>query len=423
MLPFAEMKANSLHRNGRKVFHVAVIIPRGTKPYQEWISGILRYAATHPEWDLFIFGAHSDNEVIDDLSGWHTDGIITVPELFTANTMKGALSARAYAIANGRDIIPPRGCENFGAIICDNFAVGRVVAQFFMKKRHRHFAFVGMPTAQTWSADRKAGFVHELGKNGFSCSVFSNPDGSGWASEERRLAAFLQSLPKPCAILTAVDSRAKHILDVCRLIGINVPKQIQVLGVDNEEMICEWTQPSLSSIQLDFESAGYRLAEMLDSLMRNKEVSPRIQTYGIRGIVERLSTMDLSGSARIVSLAREFIRRNSASDVTIGDIAKAAGCSERLLQRHFRHIAGKTPVEELCEHRLERVCAMLNATMTPIDRIGELCGFASNSYLKATFKRHFGCSMSDWRKRGGQAPARAGSKTRRQARKAESATA
>lgn len=395
MLSFISMKVRT---RSKKESRVAVVIPRGTKPYQERISGILRYATTHPEWDLFIFGSHSDSEALDDLSGWHADGIITVPELFNAEVMTGSLRARAYVVSNGRNLRPPRGCANFGAIICDNFAVGRAGAQFFLQKHHEHFAFVGMPKAQTWSEDRKVGFVKELKANGFGCAVFNNPDGGGWANEEHQLAAFLKSLPKPCAIFAAVDSRAKHVLDICRLIGLDVPRQIQVLGVDNEDMVCEWTQPSLSSIQLEFEESGYRLAEMLDSLMRGKKVTPRIQTYGIRGIVERLSTLDIQGAARIISLARDFIRKNSACEMSVSDIAKAAGCSTRLLQRHFQR-TGTTPIEELCTQRLKRVCTLLKTTKTPIDRIGELCGFSSNTYLKAAFKRHFGCSMSAWRAR------------------------
>lgn len=383
----------------KKLFRVAVIMPPGNKPHQDRIRGILRYAATRPEWDLFLFGTHIDSAALDDLSGWHADGIITVPEFFNTKTLKDALRARAYAIANGRNIHPPTGCENFGAIVCDNFEVGRCAARFLLQKHHKNFAYIGMPRPQTWSEDRMTGFRDELARNGFSCAVFTSPVKHGWASEEKSLAKFLVSLPKPCGILAAVDSRAKHVLDVCRLIGIAVPEQISVLGVDNEEMTCEWTQPTLSSILPEFEESGFRLAKMLDSLMRGKTVRPRVQTYGITGIVERRSTLDLSGSARLVSQAREYIRTNAASDISVEDISKAAGCSARILQRHFRKTLDKTPVDELCERRLELVCEKLRQTDTPIDRIGEFCGFNSNSYLKAAFKRHFGCTMSDWREK------------------------
>lgn len=388
-----------MRQKPKRIFRVAVIIPAGNKPHQDRIKGILRYAATRPDWDLFLFGTHSDSTALDDLSDWHADGIITVPEFFNDRMMKGALRARAYAIANGRDIQPPHGCENFGAIVCDNFAVGRTGARFLLQKHHRNFAYIGMPKSQTWSQDRMVGFRDELAAQGFGCSVFSSSSGRGWASEEKALAEFLTVLPKPCGILAAVDSRAKHVLDVCRLIGISVPEQISVLGVDNEEMTCEWTQPSLSSILPEFEESGFRLAKMLDTLMRGHAVRPRKQTYGITGIIERRSTLDLSGSARLISRAREYIRTHAASGLSVEDIARAAGCSARILQRHFRNVLGKTPIEELRDRRLDLVCEKLQNSETPIDAIGEFCGFNAVSYLKAAFKERFGYSMSDWRKR------------------------
>lgn len=388
-----------MRKEEKHVFRVAVIVPPGSKPHQDRIRGILRYAATRPDWDLFLFGTHNDSAALDDLSDWHADGIITVPEFLTAQTLKGALRARAYAVANGRNLHPPTGCENFGAIVCDNFEVGRRAARFLLQKHLKNFAYIGMPRTQVWSEDRMVGFRDELAGNGFKCAIFTSPSKQGWASEEKCLAEFLLSLPKPCGILAAVDSRAKHVLDVCRLIGIDVPEQISVLGVDNEEMTCEWTQPTLSSVLPEFEESGFRLARMLDSLMRGENVHPRIQTYGITGIVERRSTLDLAGSARIISLARDYIRANAASALSVEDIALAAGCSVRILQRHFRKVMNKTPVDELCERRLDLVCDKLRQSDTPIDRIGEFCGFKSNSYLKAAFKRRFGCSMSEWREK------------------------
>jgi len=277
--------------------------------------------------------------------------------------------------------------------------IGRIAAQFFLKRQFQNFAYVGMPRPQTWSNDRMVGFCDELAKTGHKCHIFKSSRKRNWQAETQSLAKFLLGLPKPCAILSSIDRRAKHVLDVCRLTGIDVPGQISVMGVDNEKTTCEWTQPSLSSIHPEFEQSGYRLAKMLDDLLNGRKVSPRVQTYGVVGIVERRSTLDTTGTARIISLAREFIRINATSNITVHDIAAAARCSVRCLQRHFKNTAMSSPIDELVRCRLEHVCHMLLHSETPIDRVGEFCGFTCNSYLKAAFKRHFGISMSEWRKR------------------------
>ena len=393
------MSLNAYGGLARNSLRIAVIIPLDGEPNQERINGILRYASGNPEWDVFVMGSHKDSETLDDISNWHPDGIITTPEYFAHRTRMSHCKAKAYAIANGRDFRPPGYCSNFGAIVCDNVGIGRIAAQFFLKRQFRNFAYVGMPRPQTWSNDRMAGFCDELAKAGHQCHIFKSSRKRDWQTEAQSLARFLSGLPKPCALLSSVDRRAKHVLDVCRLTGIDVPGQISVMGVDNEKTTCEWTQPSLSSIHPEFEQSGYRLAEMLDNLLHGRRVSPRTQTYGVVGIVERRSTLDTTGAARIISLAREFIRINATSNITVRDIAAAARCSVRCLQRHFKNTAMSSPVDELVNRRLELVCNMLLHSETPVDRVGEFCGFSSNSYLKATFKRHFGIPMTEWRKR------------------------
>ena len=122
-----------------------------------------------------------------------------------------------------------------------------------------------------------------------------------------------------------------------------------------------------------------------------------ILRYGVTGIVERLSTLDVTGAARIVTLAREYIRKNAKAPIKLADIAAAVGCSSRILQRRFHEVLGKTPIDELRERRLEHVCEMLIKTTTPINLIGGFCGFNSNSNLKDAFRTAYGMSLSDYR--------------------------
>ena len=376
---------------------VAILIPIDSKDGRDRVSGILRYLQSHPHLEAVIAGDHVANRRLSNMSGIKLDGLITTPEFLAQRNLMRRFAAPAIVIANGRNLVPPPGCRRFGAVVCDNEGAGRCGAEFFLKKNFTSFAFVGMSEAQGWADERLKGFKEAIEEKGFECAVYRPPSETGWKAEERTLKRFLMKLPKPCGLLAAIDSRAKHVIDICERIGITVPQQISVLGVDNDEMFCEWCRPTISSIQPEFEMSGYRLAELLDSLIQSAPRQPVILRYGVSGIVERLSTLDLTGSARIVTLAREYIRKNAKAPIKLSDIAAAAGCSPRILQRRFQEVTGNTPIEELRQRRLEHVCEMLSKTTTPIDLVGGFCGFNSNSNLKEAFKKRYGMSLSAYR--------------------------
>ena len=138
-------------------------------------------------------------------------------------------------------------------------------------------------------------------------------------------------------------------LDICRECGIEVPSVAQVIGVDNEEYICEQTEPTLTSIEPDFEGGGYEAMRALDAMLSGKRPPAKPIIYGVRGIVERQSTRDNRGTARLVNLTLDFIR----------------------LLRHSE---------------------------TPIEGIAALCGYEDASFLKVLFRRTYGISMRDYRR-------------------------
>ena len=391
--PMSDKTAASMKRRKR----VAILIPIDSKAGRDRVSGILRYLQSHPYLEAVITGDHIANRRLSNMSGVKLDGLITTPEFLAQRNLMRSFAASAIVIANGRNLVPPPGCNRFGAVVCDNEGAGRCGAEFFLKKNFTSFAFIGMAEAQAWADERLKGFKETLEQKGFECAVYSPPPETGWKAEKRSLRRFLMKLPKPCGLLAAFDSRARHVIDICAHSGIAVPQQVSVLGVDNDEMFCEWCRPTISSIQPEFEMSGYRLAELLDSLMQGAPRQPVILRYGVSGIVERLSTLDLTGSARIVTLAREYIRKNAKAPIKLSDIAAAAGCSPRILQRRFQEVTGNTPIEELRQRRLEHVCEMLANTTTPIDLVGGFCGFSSNSNLKAAFKAQYGMSLSAYR--------------------------
>ena len=363
------------------------------------VSGIMRFAATRHEWEIQFSGGHPSNEPLEDYSTWRPDAlVIDGGYRYFPDRKLSQIAGRAAVFVN---VEPPRGWRRPCALLStDERALATEAAKMLRGKGLSHFAFVGAPGGRRWSEARQRFFREALRNMDMELAVFAAAPETSWLEQENTLIAWLKSLPKPCGVWAAFDQRAKHVLDACRLAGISVPSQIQVLGVDNDTLICEQTVPSLSSLMPDFESGGFAAASFLDDALRGGRpcgIGRATLHFAFKGVVERLSTADVNGTARRISAAMEFIRQHATSGIDVPHVASALGISVRLLQRDFRAVTGKTVLQRIQEEKLMHVKDMLRKTTTPIDSIGQFCGFKSPAHLKTLFKAHFGMTMSAYR--------------------------
>lgn len=370
------------------------------KASREMSGGVLRYASLHPDVEARLYGLGTAYPTLAEFRAWKPDGVIVGANDETTVHLIERIGCRAAVFVN---VEPPRDTTlRCGSVFCDNGAVAAAAAGLFARKNLRHCAFVGARTNDPWSAERERAMRECAERQSCTFAAFSPPR-AAHANLRRDLAAlarWVADLPKPCGILAARDLRAKDVLDACREASVPVPEHVMVLGVDDEEFICGQTVPTLSSVLPDFESGGYLAAEMLVSLLAGGPRRLQRRTFGVRGIIERISTCDPNEAGRMVSRAEEFIRRNAATaDLSVPAVAKASGASVRLLQKNFKAITGTTVCEAIQTARLERVCSLLAQTTTPIGRIAELCGFGSDAYLKKLFRSRLGCTMRDYRHR------------------------
>ncbi len=357
--------------------------------------GVLRYTATHRHIGLHIWNQHASVGEFTNWDDWRPDGIV-------AGTMDFwepmPASVRAAVIIHGMGEGAPLPAAHV-SVLCDDDAIGQLAAAHLLRRNLRHFGCVGAVEGAAWSAAREKAFAKAVYEAGCEAAPPFHVEDQGSLSREREaLAVWLRALPKPCGIFAVSDWRAWHVLDICRECGIEVPSVAQVIGVDNEEYICEQTEPTLSSIEPDFESGGYEAMRALDAMLSGKRPPAKPIVYGIRGIVERQSTRDDRGTARIVNRALDFIRLHGTSGGTAAEAVKAAGCSASLLQRYFRKTLGRTVVQEIQRVRLEKACHLLRHTETPIKEIAALCGYEDEVFLKVLFRRTYGKSMRDYRR-------------------------
>lgn len=280
--------------------------------------------------------------------------------------------------------------------------VGERAAREFLGTGLKSFGFVATAGKPFWSRDRETEFACAVRLHGHACQVFGRTE--RFASGEARadaLTAWLKDLPKPCGVLAENDYAAAEVLDLARRARIRVPSALAVIGIDNDTDLCENARPTLTSVALDFERAGYRASEILDGLVRDPAASPMRETYPALGIARRGSTSAGTGVTPRILDALAFIRENACAGITAGDVAARMPGSRRYSEIEFRQATGLSILEEIQRVRFENVELLLRDRYQTIGAIAQLCGWRTEKALRAAFRKRHGISMREWRKRLG----------------------
>lgn len=224
------------------------------------------------------------------------------------------------------------------------------------------------------------------------------------SAERNRLAEWLVSLPKPCGVLAWTDLLAKEVLDACREDPkrLKAGKMVFTMGIGNDELVCDFVNPPLASIDLGVEQAGEAAVRAMERLLtgrgRLREVVCRA-----RQMAERDSASDENSKSVVVAQALKFIDERARKDRKFSqhDIARHLGISTRKLQLCFKAAdrKGRTILEAIQDAKLKEVCRMLSRTCKSIKTIAVAAGFGSVSRLKAIFHERYGMCMRDWRQK------------------------
>ena len=390
----------------KEPFRVGAFFNRKTKASREQVRGIFRFAGTHPDWELHLFTRpDTPAELNRIVHSFIPDGIITGhPNVLTMFRRRLHRAVPGVLV----DFASSEKTKADARVFCDDHAIGVFAALNFIRRDFTSFAFAGIEGGTSDSdafnaIARENGFRRALVKAGFPCVSYREhtPPNVWHYSDTAQLAAWLASLQKPCAILAHSDLLAQSILNACSKAGLAVPEQIAIIGIDNEESVCENSTPTLSSIEPDFAGGGFKAAEILDTLMRHGKDArfPRRTTYGVLRLVDRMSSQNVTGAHRRTARALELIRAGALSGMSATDVAAAIGVSPRMLEITFRKTLGRTVRDEILRVRLDEAKRLLATTRIPIGDIAVKCGFRTSSALKALFARHLGSSMRGWRAR------------------------
>lgn len=387
----------------RKIPQIAVMLPPQIKVCRDMRRGILRYVREHGPWGLHLIEDRG-NERILKRSPFAYAGVIAQP--LTERQVKTVAALKVPTVLVDPQLTnvstPHRRLLRRSSLIrCATGEVGRFAARHFLSLGFRNFAYVGTALHDKWSTDRCAGFVEELKKSGFASCVYRPGREATYADELPHLAKWLKRLPVPCAVLCAWDGRARHVIDACALLGLRVPQDVSVLGVDDDADLCEASVPPIPSIRLDAERAGYVAARQLDNLLRG--ISGRhVIEYGPKKVTNRVRPPGVSAQddARIES-ALEFIALNATRGIRVSDVARTIGLSVRMLERRFAMATHTSVSDAILNRRLEQAKEMLSEPETSVKAVALSCGFGTPAYFSRVFSKRVGCTPGAYVKRKG----------------------
>lgn len=221
----------------------------------------------------------------------------------------------------------------------------------------------------------------------------------GSQRQENSLAQWLTKLPQPNGLMACNDSCGQMVLRFCSELGIIVPEQIAVVGVDNDDMICELCDPPLSSVDANFEKMGYAVAAAMALLIQGERHSTSSQLVEPLGVVLRESTDVQTIPDREVAAALHFIRQHACEGIGVEDVSRAVRLSRSTLECRFTRLVGCPPRTEIARRQFERIQRLLVQTEFPLKKIADIAGFDYPETMCRLFKRHTGQSPIAYRVR------------------------
>jgi LacI family transcriptional regulator, galactose operon repressor len=363
------------------------------------LFGIAKFVREHHEWSVQSEEWRWTDPIPAWIKNWKGDGVIAwleTPEL--------AEATRKLNVPT----VDVRGASRCGLPLIDteNQIACNLAAEHLMQRGFRHYAFCGFVGAN-YSDTRSKWFQKYLMQSGFECSVYQPPETSRSSQTielekrgllfQEHLAHWLKSLPKPVGIMACNDIRGQQVMNACRRFDLLVPEEVAVIGVDNDELFCELSDPPLTSVALDTLRIGYEAAALLERMMAGEKPPKQPVLIPPLGIITRRSTDVLAMNDRQLAAGARFLREHVFEAITVNDVARAAGMSRRVFERRFVNQVGRAPKTEVLRLRLERVKELLADTDWTLAQIAESTGFKYSEYLHAVFTQKMGTTPGKFR--------------------------
>ena len=361
------------------------------------LDGVLRYATKHGWHVQVIERAFHKVDVRETLKFWNPDGII-------AECGSGAeeLNRRAFGklpvVYFDRD---PKLCRNEMAVRLDSGEVGRMAAKELLSLGLENFAFVPFRLSMYWNEDRSRAFEADIETAGKRFFRFKRPYAATPAEQREALEKWLAELPKPCGIFAANDYVSEEIVTAAARLKIAIPSQLAIVGVDNDEQICESANPPLTSIMPDFSEGGHLAAQLLGRMMTSRSVKPGIHTFGAPCVIRRKSTRHVGKSAfsaktGVVARGLDFIQTDAGKGIGVMDVIKRMGVIRCTAEVLFKRETNRTILQAINDRIYELALEEFAKGHLPVKTVAEHLAVSRNT-LDRIFVRRTGHPAGDRR--------------------------
>lgn len=367
---------------------------------QDLLSGIVKYYkengnALFCRMPLYYREKLGIKGILKFAKEWDAQGIIA--QLDNTRDVKKIADAGMHLILEDYK----ERFEEYPNITGGYYEAGQMGAEYFVKKGFKHFAFYGFRNI-VWSRERLEGYEAYLHARGFDVFNFDReelPVTDLWFYRPSALSKWLKSLPKPIAIMACDDARGQHITEACKHASIRIPDEVIVLGVDNDEMTCNLSDPPLSSIHLDTEKGGYEAARLMDLMIQGKIKKAQNVMVMPTYIITRQSTDFTAANDAQIAAALNYIHKNLERNINVSNVLNQVPISRRSLEKRFLEVTGTSVYKYILKLRMQRFSQRLLETDKRISEIALDTGFILTNNVSRQFKQIYGCNPGEYRKK------------------------
>jgi LacI family transcriptional regulator len=356
------------------------------------LSGVAAYLHEGVMWNIFLRETSLKEQRLPDLHSWHGDGIIA--NFDDPHVAAAVMHVKLPTVGFGGGYGWYSGTSQIPYFCSNNEAVARLAADHLLDRGFRHFAYCGLVRTPTngWSEERGRAFADCVKRRGFTCHIYRGRHkvAHAWSDVMSSLSQWLASLPKPVGLMVARDRRARQVLEACRVSGLRVPDDVAVIGVDNNELMCQLTNPWLTSIDLGPSRIGYQAAALLDRMMAGEQSRQTWFRIDPVGVVTRRSTDILAVEDPRVTNAMAFVREHACEGITVRDVVAAMPMGRSRLETLFKAALGRSIHKTIRRVQLDRAFGLIQSSDLPLKEIAAKAGFKTVQQMSVLFSKRYG---------------------------------
>jgi LacI family transcriptional regulator len=382
------------------MYKIILLADYSEEYFKSLLKGINEYSRKHGPWifcrmPLFYRETMGIQGILDWALEWKANGIIGT--FYNEQDLQKFTQAGIAVIAQDlKERFP-----NMPNITGGYHEAGVMGAEYFLRKGFTNFAFYGFKNI-VWSRERAEGFEATIKKAGYDVHYFEHRKSRSrelWYYKPSSLSRWLKSLPKPIALMTCDDNQGQHITEACKHVGYRIPEEVAVLGVDNDDLVCDLSDPPLSSVSLNTEKGGYEAARLMEQMIRNGWQDHYDIIVKPTQVVTRQSTDIYATNDSYISSALKYIHQNVDKNLKVDDVVEQVPLSRRSLEKRFQNITGFPVYEYIFNLRIEKFTQKLLDTDMTIFEIALDLGLNDSKNIARQFKQVKGCTPVEYRKR------------------------